>query len=137
MAGAVCRATRPPGSGDVSRRTGEAGYSDSGERAAGRLGRLQGPLHGASCQRIEEGGSRLSGSITIVIPSFNRMRALEAVWPSYLRHPDVARIIVVDDGSTDGTKGMVERLAGLAPVPVHVIRHEERRGQPASRMTGI
>jgi glycosyltransferase involved in cell wall biosynthesis len=79
----------------------------------------------------------LSGSITIVIPTFNRMRALEAVWPSYLRQPDVARIIVVDDGSTDGTKTMVERLAGLAPVPVHVIRHEERQGQPASRMTGI
>ncbi|MDP9179011.1 MAG: glycosyltransferase family 2 protein [Gemmatimonadota bacterium] len=79
----------------------------------------------------------MSGSITIVIPTFNRVRALEAVWPSYLRHPDVARIIVVDDGSTDGTKTMVERLARSASVPVQVIRHADRRGQPASRLTGI
>ena len=34
----------------------------------------------------------MSGSITILIPTFNRVRALEAVWPSYLVHPDVARI---------------------------------------------
>jgi len=79
----------------------------------------------------------LSGSISIVIPTFNRVRALEAVWPSYLRHPDVARIIVVDDGSADGTKAMVEHLATSAPVPVKVLRHAARRGQPASRLTGI
>lgn len=79
----------------------------------------------------------MSGSITIVIPTFNRIRALEAVWPSYLRHPDVARIIVVDDGSTDATRSTVERWARSAPIPVDVLRHTERRGQPASRLTGI
>lgn len=79
----------------------------------------------------------MSGSVTIVIPTYDRIRALEAVWPSYLRHPDVARIIVVDDGSTDGTGSIVERWARAAPFPVDVIRHSERRGQPASRLTGI
>lgn len=79
----------------------------------------------------------MSGSVTIVIPTYDRIRALEAVWPSYLRHPDVARIIVVDDGSTDGTCSIVERWARAAPFPVDVIRHSERRGQPASRLTGI
>lgn len=79
----------------------------------------------------------MSGSITIVIPTYDRIRALEAVWPSYLRHPDVARIIVVDDGSTDGTASTVKGWARAAPFPVDVIRHSERRGQPASRLTGI
>ena len=79
----------------------------------------------------------MSGSITILIPTYNRIRALEAVWPSYLVHPDVARIIVIDDGSTDGTSARVRELAKDAPVPVDVIRHESQRGQPASRMSGI
>ena len=79
----------------------------------------------------------MSGSITIVIPTYDRIKALEAVWPSYLRHPDVARIIVVDDGSTDGTSSIVKGWAENAPFPVKVIRHTERQGQPKSRRTGI
>lgn len=76
-------------------------------------------------------------AITILIPTFNRIRALEAVWPSYLVHPDVARIVVIDDGSTDGTCDRVRQLAKAAATPVDIIRHEQRRGQPASRIAGI
>lgn len=82
----------------------------------------------------------MNGSITIIIPTFNRRRALEAVWPSYLRHPDVERIVVVDDGSTDGTQSLVEQLAESAEsasIAVNLIRHSERRGQPLSRLSGI
>ncbi|HUQ47300.1 MAG TPA: glycosyltransferase [Gemmatimonadaceae bacterium] len=79
----------------------------------------------------------MTRSITILIPTYNRIRALEAVWPSYLAHPDVARIIVIDDGSTDGTSDRIEELARTAPIPVDVIRHDQKRGQPASRLSGI
>ena len=79
----------------------------------------------------------MTPSITILIPTFNRVHALEAVWPSYLVHPDVARIVVIDDGSTDGTSERVRELARNSPVPVEVIRHDTQRGQPASRMTGV
>ncbi len=75
--------------------------------------------------------------ITIIIPTYNRIRALQAVWRSYLTHPDVARIIVVDDGSTDGTSDRVRELAGDSAVLVDIIRHERQKGQPASRMSGI
>jgi len=76
-------------------------------------------------------------SITILIPTYNRIRALETVWPSYFGHPDVARLIVIDDGGTDGTSQRVAELARSARIPVDVIRHETRRGQPAARRTGI
>src|SRR6476661_1102060 len=79
----------------------------------------------------------MTPSITVRSPTHNRRRGLEAVWPSYFGHPDVERIIVIDDGSTDGTAERVEELARLAPIPVDVIRHEEKRGQPASRLSGI
>ena len=76
-------------------------------------------------------------AITILIPTFNRIRALEAVWPSYLVHPDVARIVVIDDGSTDGTSDKVREWAKTAVIPVDIVRHASQRGQPASRMAGI
>jgi glycosyltransferase involved in cell wall biosynthesis len=79
----------------------------------------------------------VSGSVTILIPTHNRIRALEAVWPSYLVHPDVARIVVIDDGSTDGTADKVRELALKTSIPVDVIRHKNQRGQPASRKSGI
>lgn len=79
----------------------------------------------------------MTASITILIPTYNRVRALEAVWPSYIGHPDVARIVVIDDGSTDGTSDRVMEWAAAAPVPVDIVRHETQLGQPASRMAGI
>jgi len=81
--------------------------------------------------------SAVNPSITILIPTYNRIRALEAVWPSYFGHHDVARIIVIDDGSTDGTRERVLELAADRPIPVDVIRHETQQGQPAARRTGI
>ena len=79
----------------------------------------------------------MTASITILIPTYNRIRALEAVWPSYLVHPEVAGIVVIDDGSTDGTSERVKELAKTTAIPVDVIRHESQKGQPASRLAGI
>lgn len=79
----------------------------------------------------------MNPSIAIVIPTFNRIRALEAVWPSYMTHPDVGRIVVIDDGSTDGTSERVRELMRSSPVQVDLIRHDVQRGQPTSRMAGI
>ena len=79
----------------------------------------------------------MAPSVTVLIPTYNRVRALEAVWPSYFTQPDVARVIVIDDGSTDGTRERVAELARSAPIPVDVVRHESQRGQPDARRTGI
>ncbi len=59
------------------------------------------------------------------------------MWPSYLAQPDAVRIVVIDDGSSDGTEARVRELASGSPIPVTVIRHETQRGQPASRMSGV
>lgn len=79
----------------------------------------------------------MTGSITILIPTFNRIRALEAVWPSYTAQSNVERVVVIDDGSTDGTSERVNALAETAPFQVDLIRHESQMGQPASRMAGV
>lgn len=75
--------------------------------------------------------------VTIVIPTYNRLRALEAVWPSYLRQPELAELIVVDDGSTDGTSEAVHRWSRASKANVRVIRNLRQLGQPQSRRIGL
>lgn len=75
--------------------------------------------------------------VTVLIPTYNRVRALRAVWPCYVGHPLVARLVVVDDGSTDGTSALVRQIAAASPTPVTLVTHPEKRGQQAARLTAI
>ncbi len=72
--------------------------------------------------------------VTVVIPTFERAalveRALASVY-AQTRLPD--EVLVVDDGSTDGTAELVEaRYPGTI-----VLRQEENRGVSAARNRGI
>jgi len=75
--------------------------------------------------------------ITIIIPTYNRANALKIVWQSYIGNPLVKRIIIVNDGSTDNTKTVLEHLSEHSPTPVTVIHHSKKQGQQISRMDGI
>jgi GT2 family glycosyltransferase len=81
--------------------------------------------------------ARDGATVTVLIPTYNRRRALEAVWSCYFTSPHVAAVVVVDDGSDDGTADAARALGRAAPVPVQVIAHERRRGQQAARMTAV
>jgi glycosyltransferase involved in cell wall biosynthesis len=76
-------------------------------------------------------------TITIIIPTHNRAKALATVWSSYIGNPLVKRIIVVNDGSTDNTKEVLEHLAKHSPTPVMVINHAKRQGVQITKMDGI
>lgn len=64
-----------------------------------------------------------------VIPALNEATRIDAVVKAALPHVD--KVIVVDDGSSDGT-GDVARAAGA-----FVLRHPENCGAGAATMTGI
>ncbi len=71
-------------------------------------------------------------AVTIVIPAFNEAAGLPLVLEGLRSWQDRgAEIIVVDDGSTDGT-GEIARRAG-----VRVIRHHSNKGYGASLKTGV
>jgi len=74
-------------------------------------------------------------TVTVVIPTFNRAPLLARAIDSVLRqtHPPF-EILVVDDGSSDGTRDVVH---GCADARVKYIRHERNQGLPAGRNTGI
>jgi glycosyltransferase involved in cell wall biosynthesis len=71
--------------------------------------------------------------LTIVIPAFNEAAPLEGVLRNLtaLSTEVVREIVVVDDGSSDGTTGIAE-AAG-----VRLIRHPRNLGYGASLKTGI
>jgi glycosyltransferase involved in cell wall biosynthesis len=74
--------------------------------------------------------------ISVVIPAFNEAQAIGVVLEqikSVISEADLeAEIIVVDDGSTDGTANEVTQHQG-----VHVIQHTHNRGYGAALKTGI
>lgn len=82
------------------------------------------------------GGRAAPEDTVVVLPAFNEAVAL----PRLLRRLVAAcgpavRVLVVDDGSTDGTAAAAERLAGEMP-GLRVLRHPGNRGLGAALRTG-
>ena len=81
--------------------------------------------------------SERESAISAVIPTRDRAallaRALASVF-AQTRKP--AEVVVADDGSTDETPALLAELAKTAPVPLVVIR-QDNRGAAAARNAGI
>ncbi len=68
------------------------------------------------------------------MPCFNESRTVAEVIAKVLSSPWVAEIIVVDDGSTDGT---AEVLCPMSDPRLQVLRHERNAGKGAALRTGF
>jgi dolichyl-phosphate beta-glucosyltransferase len=83
----------------------------------------------------------LAPELSIVIPAYNESRRLNRFLDSvryYLAMKDAPRteVIVVDDGSLDGTGDLVDNLSITWPL-VRCLRHERNRGKGAAVRTGL
>jgi glycosyltransferase involved in cell wall biosynthesis len=74
--------------------------------------------------------------VSVIIPCLNRETLVGDAIESALNqtHPNL-EIIIVDDGSTDGTGKVVQRYTGSGKV--RYLRHEVNKGIPTARNTGI
>ncbi|MCQ4043351.1 bifunctional polysaccharide deacetylase/glycosyltransferase family 2 protein [Streptantibioticus rubrisoli] len=70
--------------------------------------------------------------VSVIVPAYNESAGIEAAVRSLLASDNPVEIIVVDDGSTDGTADLVESLG----LPVRVIR-QQNAGKPAALNTGL
>ncbi|MFH1190134.1 MAG: glycosyltransferase family 2 protein [Candidatus Omnitrophota bacterium] len=75
------------------------------------------------------------GILSVVMPVYNEKNTVLKIIDKVLRLEVVKELIVVDDGSTDGTR---EALKNAGPDPrVKVILHEKNRGKGAALRTGF
>ena len=84
-------------------------------------------------------GSRLPWEhvvVSVVIPVYNEVRTADALLGKVAEVPLELEVIVVDDGSTDGTRPLLEELRDRGLVDV-LLFHEENRGKGAALRTGF
>ena len=78
--------------------------------------------------------------ISVVICSYNRVQTLgPAIESAASQKMDAAssfEIVIIDDGSTDGTEQVVRQIADRSPVPVRYIK-ESGKGIPFARNRGV
>jgi dolichol-phosphate mannosyltransferase len=78
---------------------------------------------------------RWGGCVSVIVPVFNEVAHLDELLAAVLASPVNKEVIIVDDGSTDGTR---EKLRSLAPIDnVTIIFHEKNRGKGASIRTAL
>ena len=74
-------------------------------------------------------------SVSIVIPTYNRIDTLHRLLPGYLRQPGLTELLVVDDGSREPVT--LERLGLGDDSIVRIVRNSRSLGLPGARNVGV
>ena len=74
-------------------------------------------------------------NITVLIPVFNEAKTIEEIVHRVRATGLIQEILIIDDGSTDGTREILIELEKQEPV--RVILHEKNKGKGAAVRTGI
>lgn len=78
-------------------------------------------------------------TLSVVIPTYNRCETLQKAISAYLNQTalqNISEIIVVDDGSSDSTRGVTARLSEQSVTSIRYFR-QENKGPAAARNLGI
>ncbi len=73
--------------------------------------------------------------LTVIVPAYNEIGTLEEVIQAVYKLPVTKQIIVVDDGSTDGTRELIGKLAET--YQIEPVFHEVNSGKGAAIQTGF
>jgi glycosyltransferase involved in cell wall biosynthesis len=74
-------------------------------------------------------------NVSVIVPVYNEVATISEVIRRVSRQSMVTEILVVDDGSTDGTRDVLRK--GEWPSIVHICYHPKNRGKGASIRTAI
>ena len=76
--------------------------------------------------------------LALVVPCYNEAARLDAdAFVRFLATHPAVRLVLVDDGSDDGTSGVLERIRAAAPAAVTVLRLDANRGKGEAVRAGI
>ena len=73
--------------------------------------------------------------LSVIIPAYNEAKTLHQVIESVLALDIEKQLIIVDDGSSDGTREAIEALLGHEGITV--VLHEKNQGKGAAIQSGI
>lgn len=76
--------------------------------------------------------------VSAIVPVFNAIETLERAVDSLLIQPEISEVILIDDGSRDGSLELCQKLAQKNSI-ICVFQHPngENKGAPASRNLGL
>ena len=76
---------------------------------------------------------------SVIIPSFNEMATLPEILKRIAALPIDKEVVVVDDGSTDGTREWLDKAAAekLFPFDLKVLKHKANKGKGGALLTGF
>jgi len=80
--------------------------------------------------------TRESPLLSVIVPCFNERASISEILERVLAVPYSKEILVVDDGSTDGSQALVEKMARREPA-IRLLRHERNRGKGAAVRSGV
>ena len=81
---------------------------------------------------------KVSVVVGVVVANWNRRELLRACLDSLARQSHRSfEVVVVDNGSTDGSAALVEEMAKSYPVPLHLIANSTNMGFCAANNQGI
>lgn len=75
-------------------------------------------------------------TLSVLIPVFNERPTIATALERVLREDIVSQVIVVDDGSSDGTREILREMEPMDP-RVEVLFHDRNRGKGAALRTAI
>ncbi|OHV05879.1 dolichol-phosphate mannosyltransferase [Mycobacterium talmoniae] len=85
----------------------------------------------------EAAGDRPSQRTLVVIPTYNERENLPLILGRVRQAKPEAHVLVVDDGSPDGTGQLADDLAAAAPDRVHVMHRTAKAGLGAAYLAGF
>jgi glycosyltransferase involved in cell wall biosynthesis len=74
--------------------------------------------------------------LSVVMPVFNERATVKGVIATVLRQPSVAELIIINDGSSDGTSDVLEGLKS-SDERIRVFHHDKNQGKGAALRTGV
>ena len=76
-------------------------------------------------------------SLSVVIPCYNEVNTVKDLLGRVLAEDIVDEVIIVDDGSTDGTRDVLREMEGGAHDRLTVVYHERNQGKGAALATAF
>lgn len=76
-------------------------------------------------------------TLSVIIPCYNEVHSIEEVLQRVEAVGIANEIIIIDDGSTDGTRDILARLEGENRPSLRIVYHDINRGKGAALVTGF